>query len=127
MTLIASDMRYWQPKHNELCDIFLDTIGYSGCFTTVDAITYNLPIVTMPGDLMKSRQSYGILKMIDVLDTVAYTETEYVDIAIALGQDPQLRQDIKNKIANKKLTLFDDRRCIDSLEQFYRSVVNTEH
>src|ERR1700721_4101910 len=42
-------------------DIFLDSIGYSGCLTALDAIGQNLPIVTVSGALMRGRKSAGLL------------------------------------------------------------------
>ena len=31
------------------CDVFLDSIGWSGCNSALESLPHNLPIVTMPG------------------------------------------------------------------------------
>ena len=72
-------------KFNELADIFLDSFGWSGGFSTKDAIACSLPIVTCPGKIMRARQSYGMLRMIGVTETIAKTEEEYIEIAVRLG------------------------------------------
>jgi protein O-GlcNAc transferase len=80
---------YWQL--NLLADIFLDTFNWSGGITTLEAIACNLPIVTCPGELMRGRQSYGMLKILSLTDTIAQDETEYIDIAVKLGLDAEWR------------------------------------
>ena len=42
-------------------DVFLDAMGWSGGVSAFEAIACHLPIVTLPGTLMRSRQSYAIL------------------------------------------------------------------
>jgi len=54
-----------------LCDVFLDSFGWSGGHTTLEAIACNLPIVTCPGEFMRGRHSFGILQMLGVTETVA--------------------------------------------------------
>jgi predicted O-linked N-acetylglucosamine transferase (SPINDLY family) len=108
---------------NLLSDIFLDSFSWSGGHTTLEALACNLPIVTCPQDLMRSRHSYGILKMLEVEETIANNEKEYIDIAIKLGLDYDWRSNIKQKIKNNLDFIYDDLECIKSLEKFYEKVV----
>lgn len=77
------------------CDIFLDTIGFTGFNSTLDALESFLPVITHSGEFFRTRQSEGILKMIQVTDTVADDVEDYIIKAIALGTNNELRQ--KNK------------------------------
>ncbi|MBL1211012.1 MAG: glycosyltransferase, partial [Geminocystis sp. GBBB08] len=70
---------------NLVSDVFLDTFSWSGGNTTLEAIACNLPVVTCPGELMRGRHSYGILKMLGVTETIASCEEEYIEIAVRLG------------------------------------------
>lgn len=106
-----------------LSDVFLDTIGWSGGFTSLDAIACGLPIVTLPGELMRSRQSYGMLEIIEVTETIARDERQYIEIATKLGQSQKLRATIKQKILNHRDWLFNDKSCIVALEDFYENVI----
>ncbi|HEY9296800.1 MAG TPA: glycosyltransferase, partial [Phormidium sp.] len=108
---------------NLLADIFLDTIGFTGFLTTLESIACNLPVVTCVGELMRSRQTYGILKMMGLTDTIAKSPAEYIQIAVKLGLHPQGRQKIVEQIKHYQRFLYNDRTCIAALEQFYRSVI----
>ena len=107
----------------QLSDIFLDSFSWSGGLTTKDAIACSLPIVTCPGKIMRARQSYGMLKMIGVTETIAETEAEYIEIAVRLGLNQQWRQTVRDKMEANKHRLFNDLECIRSLESFFEEVV----
>lgn len=115
------------PKYLNLLlfsDVFLDTLGWSGCITTFDIIACGLPIVTMPGELMRGRQTYGMLKIMGVEDSIAYTEADYIRLAVKLGINSTLREQVRQKILQNSHKLYYDRSCIDALERFYCDVVN---
>ncbi|QUS60870.1 tetratricopeptide repeat protein [Synechocystis sp. PCC 7338] len=112
-------------KLHQLVDIFLDGLSWSGGITTRQAIACGLPIVTCPGEFMRSRHSYGMLKMIDVTETIAQNPEEYIEIAVRLGTDNCWRQQIRDLMEKNKYKLFDDQECIKGLEQFlYNAVIS---
>ncbi|MBD2654405.1 tetratricopeptide repeat protein [Synechocystis sp. FACHB-383] len=111
----------------QLVDIFLDCLSWSGGFTTMEAISNELPIVTLPDKLMRARHSYAILKMLDLTVTIASNENEYINIAVRLGLDASWRQSIKDRIKVNKYRIFEDRECIVGLEQFFLEATNKEH
>jgi len=106
-----------------ISDVFLDTLSFSGGHTSFDAVACNLPIVTYPGELMRGRQSYGILKMLGVTETIAQNEAEYIEIAVRLGLDPQWRHEISQRMSKHHTKLYDDQTCVKALEEFYQQVV----
>jgi len=108
---------------NRLADIFLDSIGWSGGNTTMEAIAGNLPIVTMPGELMRGRHSLAFLTMMGVKDTIADNLEEYVAAAVRLALDGQWRQRLARKIAQNKHKIFGDMACIQGLEDFFQEAV----
>lgn len=108
---------------NQLSDIFLDTFSWSGGNTTLEAIACNLPIVTCPGEFMRGRHSYGILQMLGVTETIAKTEAEYIDIAVKLGINQQWKNSIVQKMIERHSYLYDDKTCVEALEEFYKRVV----
>ncbi|MFB2897654.1 hypothetical protein ACE1CI_32455 [Aerosakkonemataceae cyanobacterium BLCC-F50] len=108
---------------NLLSDVFLDTIGWSGGNTSLEAIACNLPIVTQPGEFMRGRHADSFLKMIGVTETIAKTEAEYIEIAVRLGLDTEWRQEVAVKIKTNHDRLFDDQVCVQALEKFYAQVV----
>jgi len=103
---------------NCLADVFLDTIGWSANNSTFEAIACNIPIVTLPGKLMRQRHCTGILTMMGLTETIATTIDEYIEIASQLGRNVQWRHDISEKIKTQKYRIYQDRECIAALEDF---------
>ncbi len=99
-------------------DVFLDSIGWSGCNSTLEALAYDLPIVTLRGDLMRGRHSAAMLEMMGMTATIAESVDTYVAIAARLGRDPTWRVEVAGKISALKPAIFRDRTCIAALEDF---------
>jgi protein O-GlcNAc transferase len=100
------------------CDVFLDSIGWSGCNSTMDAVAYNRPIVTLPGPFMRARHSAAILRMMGIDETIAESVDGFVSIAARLAKDMQARQVLGKEMAERKHLLYRDRTCIAALEKF---------
>jgi protein O-GlcNAc transferase len=98
-------------------------MGWSGCNSALETLDADLPIVTLPGDLMRSRDASAILNMIGVQETIASDVDEYVAIAARLGQDRAWRGSVAAKIASNKHRVYRDRSCIAALEAFLESAV----
>ena len=108
---------------NLLSDVYLDTFSWSGGNTTLEAIACNLPIVTCPGEFMRGRHSDSFLKMLGVTDTIAQNEAEYIEIAVKLGLDPALRNQLAERMRENQDRLYDDKACVVGLEAFYKQIV----
>jgi protein O-GlcNAc transferase len=100
------------------CDVMLDSIGWSGGNTTLEALAQDLPVVTFEGDLMRGRVSAGMLRMMGMAETVAGTIDDYVSLAIRIAQDPEWRADLKMRVIRDRERLYRDRTCIAALEEF---------
>ncbi len=103
---------------NRRADVALDSILWSGCNSTFEAIACGLPVVTLPGPMMRGRHSYGILRMMGVEDTIARDEDHYVEIAVRLGKDHRWRERVANKVETGRSRAFDDETPIRALEDF---------
>jgi protein O-GlcNAc transferase len=100
------------------CDIFLDSIGWSGCNSTLESLVHNLPVVTFRGALMRGRHSSAILNRIGVGEMVADSIDEYISIATRLATNLAERKRISLRIDRNKHTIYCDRDCIAWLENF---------
>ena len=103
------------------CDIFLDSVGWSGCNSTLEGLVHNLPIVAMKGTLMRGRHSAAILQWMSVTDTIADSLDDFVSIAARLAREPAWRSLISQRIAENKGRIYRDRSCIAALEEFLDS------
>jgi protein O-GlcNAc transferase len=115
------------PPHyqalNRLADVFLDSIGWSGCNSTLEALSHDLPVVTLPGSLMRGRHSYAILRMAALDEMIAQDIDQYVSLAVRLGRDTEERKRISGKISQLKHRLYHDTECVKGLESFLKDAV----
>jgi predicted O-linked N-acetylglucosamine transferase (SPINDLY family) len=89
----------------------------------MEAIANDLPVMTMPGDLMRGRHSRAILTMMGIMETIAGTLDEYIDLAVRLGTESQFRKKVRDKISQNKHKVFRDTSCIKGLEAFLKKKV----
>jgi protein O-GlcNAc transferase len=108
-------------------DVFLDSLGWSGCNSMLESLAHDLPIVTMAGEFMRGRHGIAILTMMGVTETVANSIDGYVARAVRLGRDAAWRDAIRTQIAANKHRLYGDRACITALETFLDRVAREGH
>lgn len=108
---------------NGLCDVFLDSLGWSGCNSSLEAIECNLPVVTMAGSLMRGRHSLALLEMMGMTETVAKTVDDYVRLAVRIGKDGGWRYRLARETAAQKHRLYYDTRSVEGLADFLETAV----
>ncbi|HEX4764537.1 MAG TPA: tetratricopeptide repeat protein [Usitatibacter sp.] len=101
---------------NELCDVMLDTLHWSGGNTSLDALSSGLPVVTLPGEYMRGRQSQAMLRALEVPQLIAPTPDEYVATALRLGQDKEERRAVSERLLANRPALFEREEPIRALE-----------
>lgn len=99
-------------------NLYLDTIGFSGFNTAMQALVCDLPIITIAGTKMRGRLASAILDRIGLPELICRSNTAYIDLAVEFIQNRNLLNSIKDKIAKSKAILFNDIEPIRSLEQF---------
>ena len=85
----------------QLADIYLDAIPYNGATSLLDPLQIGLPPVVVEGNQLRFSQGAAILKEIGLTELITPGEQEYLDLAIRLGQNPNLRDVLKEKILNR--------------------------
>jgi len=103
-------------------DACLDSLDFSGGITSLDSLWRDLPIVTLPGPLMRGRQSYGMLKLLGLDELIAADLDDYVRIATRLAQDAKWRGALAQRIQAAKGRLYRDEDVIHALATFLRTV-----
>lgn len=99
-------------------DVLLDTIGFSGFNTAMQAVESALPIVTVEGRFLRGRLASGILKRMGLQELVASSPEEYVAVATRLARDGEYRKGIRRRIEASRHILFDDDAPIRAMETF---------
>ena len=121
----------WQEKSAfyglmRRADVLLDTLGFSGFNTAMQAVECGLPIITREGRFMRGRLASGILRRMGITELIAGTEAEYVNLAVKLAQDAEYRRNICKRIETSRPVLFDDIEPVRALEEFLIKVVSHE-
>jgi protein O-GlcNAc transferase len=117
----------WLNFHEFHCllrhaDVMLDTIGFSGYNTAVQAIECGLPLVTREGRFLRGRLASGVLRRMGLTELIAPTTVEYVDLVVRLATDRDYQAHIRHEIQQRGAVLFDDQSAMGPLQDFLESV-----
>jgi len=110
------------PAMLRCADLFLDSIGWSGGNTTLEAIACGLPVITLPTGLMRGRHSAAILQQIGLANRVASSVDDFVAQAVRLA-DPSRRDDFRQALVRQRHLLYEDLTPVRALEQFLAEAV----
>jgi protein O-GlcNAc transferase len=113
----------WQARaafHGWLdaASVFLDTLGFSGFNTALQAAERGLPIVTRAGRFMRGRLAAGIVERMGLQELVASSDEEYVALAVRLATERGYAQSVRSRIAASSALLFNDAAPVRALEAF---------
>ena len=102
---------------NMVCDIFLDSPGWSGGNTTLESLRTHLPIVTMPGEFMRGCHSAAILKRLGLSHLIAHSLEEWTDRAVVYSNDNVIRREHAELIVSNADKAYRDPRIVEALGQ----------
>jgi predicted O-linked N-acetylglucosamine transferase (SPINDLY family) len=106
-------------------DVFLDTIGFSGYNSAIQAMECGLPVVTREGRYLRGRLASGILRRVGLIELIAQGKSAYVDLAVRLVEDDRFRQQIRQTIVERRSVLFGDLTPIAPFEELLASAVRS--
>ncbi|XP_026805209.1 UDP-N-acetylglucosamine--peptide N-acetylglucosaminyltransferase 110 kDa subunit-like [Rhopalosiphum maidis] len=95
--------KYRHLNRIQLADVYLDSYLYNGHMACLDALWAGVPVITLPGKTFLSCVTASQLSALGFVDTIAKNEENYIEIAIKLGMNKKLLEDIKNKIWDLKV------------------------
>lgn len=104
-------------------DVYLDTIGFSGFNTALQAIQCGLPVVTLEGRFLRGRLASGILRHLGADELVAADAEQYVALAVRAAQDAAFREFARHRLSAQRHLLFEDPAPIRALEEFLQDAV----
>jgi protein O-GlcNAc transferase len=106
-----------------LADICLDSIEWSGCNSSLEVLAHGTPIVTYRSSFMRGRHTAAILEEIGGDELVTKTLEDYVQTAINLASDLEMRERVSSKIRENLPRLYHDTASTKQLEMLMRSWV----
>ncbi len=88
-------------------DLCLDTIPYNGHTTSLDSLWMGVPVVTRVGKTWWGRAGWSQLHNLDLLELVAWSDEEFVKLAVDLSGDldrlKQLRATLRQRMEQSSL------------------------
>lgn len=102
----------------QTADVHLDSVGWSGGNTSLEIFWFNVPTVTLPGTNMRSRHTYAMLRLMELDELIARDAEDYVRIALELGRSTDFRLAMRQRIAERKHRLYEDREVAAALQAF---------
>jgi protein O-GlcNAc transferase len=96
-------------------DVYLDTLGFSGFNTLMQAVEANLPCVSLEGRFLRGRLGSGILRQLGLNDLVASSRSQYIEIAASLAADARGRSTIQERMRLREASIYADRSAVAAL------------
>jgi predicted O-linked N-acetylglucosamine transferase (SPINDLY family) len=115
---------YTHRANLHIADIALDTYPYNGATTTLETLWAGVPLVTRVGSTFSARNSYAFLKNVGITEGIAWTDEEYIQWGIRLGQDEALRHQVSWKLQQSRHTspLWNAKQFTLEMENAYRQM-----
>jgi len=104
-------------------DVMLDTVGFSGFNTVMQALECTLPVAAFEGRFLRGRLGSGILRTMGMDELVATDIDSQVEIATRLATDTAFNAIARARIAERREALFDDVETVRVLEDFLERAV----
>lgn len=100
------------------CAVNLDAIGWSGGMSAIDLLRRGIPTVALPGRTMRTRQTACLLRQANLPELIASDVDSYVDIAVALATQPDLRQRVGEHLLTRGCDGHDTQAVVAALSTF---------
>jgi CRISPR-associated protein Csy1 len=100
-----------------VADVVLDTFGWSGGNTTLDALAAGVPVVTTRGRFMRGRQTAAMLEMLGLPELVARDAADYARVAMRVAADRDFNAGVREAIAARRELLFDRGEPVAALQE----------
>lgn len=99
-----------------LCDLALDSLEWSGCNSSLETLAQGTPIVTCPGQFMRSRHTAAILNVINCTETIARSPQEFVEHAVELAHSPEKLSELRKRVKSLIPRAYEDLTTIKGLQ-----------
>jgi protein O-GlcNAc transferase len=103
--------------------LMLDTLGFSGFNTAIQAIECDLPVLAFEGEFMRGRLASAIMRQLDFPELVATTKEEFIQKAVELVGDSRRLKRIRAEIIKRRDVLFRDLAPVRALEMHLSDAV----
>lgn len=103
--------------------VLLDPLHFGGGHTSYEALAVGTPVVTLPGEFLRSRITQALYRRMGFTDLIVGNIDEYVATAVRLGTDPTERESVSRWIIESSAVLFENQEEVRCLEDWLWSLI----
>lgn len=111
-----------------ISDVLLDPIHFGGGNTTYEGLAMGTPIITLPGEFMRGRVTYGCYQQMgsDAVKSACIAEDaeDYVTKAVELVTNTALHHTVKNAIMDTHDVLYHNTQAVEQISEFFQQAVD---
>ncbi|NEP84504.1 MAG: methyltransferase type 11, partial [Okeania sp. SIO3B3] len=85
----------------KLCNVYLDSYPFAGVNSLIEPLEIGIPIITKNGNSFRSLMGSSLLRSLSIPDLIVNNEAEYINLAIQLANNLELRQQKRQEIQEK--------------------------
>ena len=85
----------------KIADVYLDSFPFSSINSLIDPLEVGLPIVMRDGNSFRSLMGSALLRELKVDNLITNSEETYIQLAVELGTNPELRKQKSDRIFQK--------------------------
>jgi predicted O-linked N-acetylglucosamine transferase (SPINDLY family)/GT2 family glycosyltransferase len=88
-------------EYFKLADIYLDSYPFAGTTSLIEPLEVNLPVIARQGNSFRSAMGAAMIRSLEIADLVADSEESYIQLAVNLGTNSELRNQKRTEIQAK--------------------------
>ncbi|HEY9808704.1 MAG TPA: methyltransferase domain-containing protein [Halomicronema sp.] len=85
----------------KIADIYLDSFPFAGSTSLIEPLEVGLPMICQKGTYFRSAMGGAILEELGISELVTNSEDAYIELAVSLANNPNLRKQKKSEILQK--------------------------
>lgn len=106
-----------------LSDVILDTLHYGSGLSVYDFLSFNKPMVTLPGGFLRGKVTAGIFRHLELNEFITSSGEEYVQKAIRLGTDLDYRKHWEEIIIDRTERIFNNQDAVRDYDHIFSSLI----
>lgn len=106
-------------------DVVLDPLHFGGGHSSYEALGMAAPIVTLPGEFLRSRITLALYRLLGIEDGIVSNATEYVKSAINLATNESARQSFSQRIIDNSSKIFENEEEVSEFGEWLWSLTRS--
>ncbi len=107
-----------------LANVILDPFPVGGGRSSFEIFSVGSPVVMHYERTVILQLTYGMYRTMGIDYPIAYTDTEYVEKAVAIGTNRTLEDELRSSILQKNYLLYDNDDVVNEWNEFLKHIVS---